>query len=121
MTPEVAAVRATGTSAAGAPYRVSLDTPGASRQVIAARGIYLAYTAAGELHDIGKVDRSGQRGAAARLAEHLSASRRKRTVWKWLWIVPVANEMRPSDLVGLERALILACRPVGNIQRAPAA
>lgn len=117
MTDIESAARAAGRYLAGEPFRVPLDTPGAMSRLAVGRAIYLAFTAGGQLHYIGKVDRAGSSNAAARrLAEHLRASSGKRSVWRWLWILPVCPQMSQRDLLGLERALIMSLRPPGNVQ-----
>jgi hypothetical protein len=116
MTAVESAVRAAGRNLAGEPFRVPLDIPGAMPRLAVARAVYLAFAAGGELHYIGKVDRPATSAAARRLAEHLRVSSTKRSVWRWLWIVPLRPEMSQSDLLAFERSLITSHRPPGNVQ-----
>ena len=106
---------------AGEPYRVSLDTPGADGRLALPRAIYLAYTRERKLHYAGKVDRGNRGTVAQRLREHTRASRRKRTAWRSLWVVPIADTMTASELLQLERAVIRTYHPPGNVQHASAA
>lgn len=110
-----ATVRAAGRQGEGRPYRVPLDVAGAQVQVTVSRCIYLAYARDGELHYIGKVDRASG-SAGERLREHLRTSARKRRAWRSLWVVPLSDSMSVADLLALERSLIHAHRPVGNVQ-----
>lgn len=112
-----AAVRAAGRHLSGAPSRVALDLPAPRPQLRIARAVYLAYTRAGELHYVGKVDRVNGT-ASARLSEHLRTSIRKRRAWRTVWIVPLAGDMTTFELVALERSLIHRYAPPGNVQHA---
>ena len=103
--------------AAGAPYRLSLDTPGATMRLTAMRAIYVAYTRDLRLHYIGKVDRACS-STAGRLGEHLRASVRKRTARRWLYVVPVDGNAAAAMLLEVERAAIRAFSPPGNVQHA---
>jgi hypothetical protein len=121
MTPEVAYLTSRiGSSQAGEPIRVSLDAPGADVLLALPRAIYLAYTRDGRLHYVGKVDRKTTRAVSARLREHTRESRRKRTAWRWLWVVPLPAEMDVVDVLELERTLIGVYQPPGNVQHARA-
>ena len=111
------AARAAGRHLLAPPTRTALDVPGARTGLAVARAIYLAYARDGRLHYIGKIDRAGGT-AAGRLNEHLRTSRRKRSTWRTLWIVPLAAEMASANVVALERSLIRAHHPVGNVQHA---
>jgi hypothetical protein len=115
------AVRAAGRHAAGGAQRVALDLPGPRTEARAERCIYLAYARDNRLHYIGKVDRAAGTTAAGRLAEHLRSSPRKRSAWRSVWVVALTPDMPASELLALERALIQAHRPPGNIQHAHAA
>ena len=106
---------------AGEPYRVSLDTPGADPRLALPRAIYLAYTRDRQLHYAGKVDRRNRGTVAQRLREHTRSSRRKRTAWRSLWVVPIADTMTGAKLLELERAVIRTYQPTGNVQHAKAA
>lgn len=111
------AARAAGTALAEDPFPVALDVPGRDVRLNVSRALYLAYTAAGELHYIGKVDRD--RGATgARLREHLRSSLQKRRAWRWLWVIPVTDALSSRELLALEARLIAAYRPPGNVQHA---
>jgi hypothetical protein len=105
---------------AGKPYRVSLDTPGADAPLADPRAIYLAYTRDGQLHYAGKVDRRNRGTVAQRIREHTRLSRRKRTAWRTLWIVPIADTKPSDELLELERAVIRSFQPPGNVQHAKA-
>jgi hypothetical protein len=120
VTPAVSLVTRLAGNHAGEPYRVSLDTPGADLHLRLPRAIYLAYTRDRQLHYTGKVDRRNQGTVAQRLREHTRSSRRKRTVWRWLWIVPIADTMTAAGIAEIERAVIRTYRPAGNIQHARA-
>lgn len=121
MTGVDSAARAAGRYLAGEPFRVPLDTAAASRVPMVGCAIYLAVDARGVVDYIGKVDRRGSSGVATRLAEHLRQSRRKRQVWRWLWVVPLTAEITAVEIAALERSLIRAFRPLGNVQHARAA
>lgn len=114
------AARAAGRYLLGPPARVALDLPADRSGLRVDRGIYLVYARDGELHYIGKTDRPTGT-AAGRLNEHLRSSRRKRAAWRTLWIVPLTADMPAHMVMTLERALIRAYRPVGNLQHAMAA
>lgn len=101
---------------AGKLRRVSLDTPGADLQLVASRAIYLAYTRDRQLHYVGKVNRRNRGTVAQRIREHTRSSRRKRTAWRTLWIVPIADTLTGTELVDLERAVIRTFQPPGNVQ-----
>lgn len=105
---------------AGEPYRVSLDTPGADRPLALPRAIYLAYTRDRQLHYAGKVDRRNRGTVAQRIHEHTRTSRRKRSAWRTLWIVPIADALTAAELLALERAVIRTYQPPGNVQHAGA-
>ena len=105
---------------AGEPRCVSLDTPGAELQLVASRAIYLAYTRDRQLHYAGKVNRRNRGTVAQRIREHTRSSRRKRTAWRMLWIVPIAETLTGAELVQLERAVIRTFQPPGNVQHAKA-
>jgi hypothetical protein len=105
---------------AGEPRRVSLDTPGAELQLVASRAIYLAYTRDRQLHYAGKVNRRNRGTVAQRIREHTRSSRRKRTAWRTLWIVPIADTLTGAELVEIERAVIRTFQPPGNVQYAKA-
>jgi hypothetical protein len=107
-------------SRAGEPYCVSLDTPGADFRLLAPRAIYLAYTRDRQLHYAGKVDRRNRRAVAQRIREHTRSNRRKRSAWRTLWIVPIANVVTGGDLLELERAVIRTFKPPGNVQHGEA-
>jgi hypothetical protein len=102
------------------PYRVSLDTPGGDAPLALPRAIYLAHTRDRQLHYAGKVDRRNRGTVAQRIREHTRSSRRKRTVWRTLWIVPIADTMPSAELLELERAVIRTFQPPGNVQHASA-
>ena len=106
---------------AGEPCRVSLDTPGAELQLVDSRAIYLAFTSDGQLHYIGKVNRHNRGAVAQRIREHTRSSRRKRTAWRTLWVVPINDTLAGTDLGELERSAIRAFQPQGNVQHAKAA
>ncbi|HXH33023.1 MAG TPA: GIY-YIG nuclease family protein [Plantibacter sp.] len=119
MTPAVEYTSARlGPNSAGTPFRVSLDAPGADVLLAAPRAIYIAYTRDGQLHYIGKVDRRAGKAVAARLREHTRSSGRKRSAWRWLWVVPIAATMSARNVLELERNLIRLYQPPGNVQHA---
>lgn len=105
---------------AGEPYRVSLDTPGAGASLALPRAIYLAYTRDRQLHYAGKVDRRNRGTVAQRIREHIRSSRRKRTAWRTLWVVPIADTFTGAELLELERTVIRTLQPRGNVQHAKA-
>ena len=118
MTPPAvaSAVVALGRHLAGEPFRVPLEVPGRDVRLLVPRAIYFAYTGEGDLDYIGKVDRAAPGTAEGRLREHLRTSRRKRRVWRWLWVVPIADTLTPAQLLELERTLITLRSPPANVQ-----
>jgi hypothetical protein len=114
------ATRAAGRYLLASPVRVALDLPGDRSNLLVARAIYLAFTRDRALHYVGKIDR--ERGTArARISEHLRESRRKRSAWRTVWVVPIMASMPAHGLLTLERSLIRAHQPVGNVQHTRAA
>ena len=103
-----------GRHATGPPQRVSLDLDVAPVDVTPRQAIYLAFARDGTLHYIGKVDRAAGT-VGARLREHLRTSKRKRSCWRTLWIVPLRN-IGSDQLLALERGLIKRYEPPGNTQ-----
>lgn len=108
------AARAAGRHLLAAPVRVALDLHADRTALAVARAIYLAFARDGELHYVGKIDRATGT-AHARLGEHLRTSSRKRSAWRTVWIVPLAASMPAPEVLTLERSLIRAHRPVGNV------
>jgi hypothetical protein len=121
MTPAavLTAASAAGRHLAASPREVSLDVPFKDPALTAPCAVYLAFGRDGALHYIGKVRRVGG-DAGSRLREHIRASRRKHAAWRTLWIVPLWD-ISEIELRSLERALIRAYRPPGNVQHARAA
>jgi hypothetical protein len=105
---------------AGEPYRASLDAPAAEARLVDARGIYLAYTRDRKLHYVGKVNRRNRGAVAQRVREHTRASRRKRSAWRLIWVVPIADTMTGAELLELERSVIRTFEPPGNVQHSTA-
>ena len=119
MTPELAYLTGRlGRAAGGEPLRVSLDAPRAEQLLSLPRAIYMAYTRDGQLHYVGKVDRRSRTAVAARLREHTRSNRRKRTAWRWLWAVPIAQTVPAATVLEIERTLIRLYGPPGNVQHA---
>lgn len=113
------AARAAGRHLSGQPVHVALDVPAARPQLLVPRAIYLAYTRAGELHYVGKIDRATGT-AGARISEHLRSSPRKRRAWRTVWLVPLSSALPVDELMKLERALIHRYSPAANYQHAAA-
>jgi hypothetical protein len=105
---------------AGEPYPVRLDTPGAQLALKSPKAIYLAYDRGRGLHYIGKVNRRNRGTVAQRVREHTRTSLRKRSAWRTLWIVPIADNLTGAELLELERVAIRTFEPPGNIQHAKA-
>lgn len=118
MTPTAVreAAQAAGRHLVGPPIHITVDVPD-WRTVHIARGVYLAYARDASLNYVGKVDRAGGT-VTARITEHLRTSRRRRDVWRSVWVVPLDADMLTADLLGLERSLIRRHRPPGNVQHA---
>jgi len=114
------AAQAAGRHMLAEPVRIALDLSGDRGGLLVARAVYLAYTRDGKLHYVGKIDRATGT-ARSRIGEHLRCSRRKRAAWRSLWVVPLDAQMSPSDVLSLERSLIRAHRPPGNVQHSRAA
>ncbi len=112
-----AAEAAVGKHVARPPFRLALDAPLVGLGGVE-RALYLAMTAAGELHYVGKVDRRQGGSVAGRLSEHLRSSRRKRRAWRWLWVIPISPTMERQGAHGRRATLISQFRPPGNCQHA---